>query len=314
MKNRIKSMLQKSSNIANSKVLTEIEDLRSKMAIVVEKQSNTGIISLGNNEIITKIFSGLKIYLDTRDISVTPHLALDGIYEGHISNAWISQIEKNSTVIDIGANFGYFGALAAQRTDKKKSKVIFFEANPSLIPYIRKTLAVNWLNEQSIVENFALASKEGTATLHVFKDYIGSSSLHDAAFIDSFMHEKMYTETKEEVRVKTITLDEYCKRNKIKSVDLIKMDIEGFEEDAYKGMINTVKSSPNLTMFIEFTKQGYDDAKSFYEKMLSDFGNIYLIDELGRLFIPEDRSYKSVIDQSDDWVMPVFSKRSDLAG
>lgn len=320
MKRNIKKLIRRAGGVANADIARDVETLRVEVdkvralaQNVVDRQSNTGTIQIGPNEIITKIFTGIKIFLDTRDISVTPHLALDGIYEGHISNAWLSLIDSDSTVIDIGANFGYFGALAAQRTDKKKSKVILFEANPNLIPFIRKTFAVNWINEQSVIENIALSSKDGTATLHVFKDYIGSSSLHDAAFIDSFMHGKMHTETQEEVKVKTTTLDNYCKKNGIKTVDLIKMDIEGFEEEAYTGMQGVVKSSPNLTLFIEFTKQSYKDAKGFYERMLSDFGNVYTIDELGKLHKPKDTSYQSMINYSDDWVMPVFSKRSDLA-
>jgi FkbM family methyltransferase len=306
--NKLSQEIDRIANEVNA-VHASVDGIKATIHAVLAKQNNTRIIHTGPHEIIARTVTGLKIYLDTRDLSVTPHLALEGTYEDRITKAWLSLISPESTVIDIGANFGYYGALAAQRTDKKKSKVIYFEANPHLIPYIRKTLAVNWINEQSVVENLGLAGKEGHATLHILKDYIGSSSLHTAGHIDSFMHGKMYTEVSEEVKIRTVTLDNYCKEHNVKNVDLIKMDIEGYEEDAYNGMRNTVKVSPNLTLFVEFTKQSYDKPKIFYEKMLSDFGNIYIINNQGELKEPTDKSYEAVVDYSDDWVMLVFSKR-----
>lgn len=279
-----------------------------------QRLKNSGTIQVSASELITKTFSGLKIYLDPRDISVTPHLALDSIWEYHITAAWRGVVKPHDTVIDIGANFGYFGALAAQMTDKKDSKVVFFEANPALIPYIRKTLSVNWLNEQSVVENLAVSDKEGTATLHVLKDYIGSSSLLATKHIDSYMHEKMHiVETESSVDVPATTLDAYCKKHKIGTVDLIKMDIEGFEDKAYDGMRQIIKASPHATLFVEFTKESYSDPRDFYDKMLEDFKYVYLINSSGALIPQSKTDYESVIGNPEDWIMPVFSKNKNLA-
>jgi hypothetical protein len=74
-----------------------------------------------------------------------------------------------------------------------------------------------------------------------------------------------------------------------------------------------VHSSPNLTLFIEFTKEAYTDPRKFYNSMLEDFSNVYLIDDNGALKKPKDSSYDAIIAGSDDWVMPVFSKSSKLA-
>jgi len=157
---------------------TQLKINHNQLQIINEiegKVKNSGVIYLNEGEIVAKIFSGLKFYLDPRDIAVVPHLVLDAIWEHRITAAWLRVVGKNDVVVDVGANFGYFAALAAQLTDKKNSKVVSFEANPKLIPYIEKTLAVNWLKEQSVVENLALADKKGRVTLNVLKDYIGSS-------------------------------------------------------------------------------------------------------------------------------------------
>jgi FkbM family methyltransferase len=273
--------------------------------------ANSGIIQTSPNEIIAKLQSGLKIYLDTRDISVVPHLALDGVWEPHITKAWLSVLKPELTVFDIGANFGYFGLIAAHKIGKKNSKVVFFEANPELIPYINKTLSTNFYVEQSILENLAVADKEGTVTLNVLKDYIGSSTLHSLEHLDKYMHDKMHLKTEKSIKVKAVSIDSYCKKNKIPKIDLIKMDIEGYEDKAYQGMRDMVAKSPDITLFMEFTKESYENPKKFYELMLSDFGHIFLIDELGNIAKPKNRSYDAVIGNADDWVMPIFSKKRD---
>jgi hypothetical protein len=127
------------------------------------------------------------------------------------------------------------------------------------------------------------------------------------------MSGKMPLETAEEVKVKAVSLDDYCKEHGIKTVDLIKMDIEGFEDTAYKGMRTVVKNSPNLTFFIEFTRDSYKDPKGFYDQMLQDFGHVYVIDDDGYIVKPKKTTYEAIIGDADDWVMPIFSKNAKLA-
>jgi FkbM family methyltransferase len=274
---------------------------------------NSGVITLSETELLVKIFSGLKMYLDPRDHAITPHLALDGIWEHRITAAWLKIMQPNFTVLDIGANNGYYGALAAQHTDKKQSKIVQFEANPQLIPYIRRTLNVNWLNEQTTLENLAVSDRDTELTLHVLKDYVGSSSVRSNKDVQAYMKGKMTLETAQEVKVKATSIDNYCKKHTIKAVDLIIMDIEGYEDTAYAGMRQTIAASPNATLFIEFTPGAYKDARGFYGQMLKDFGHVYVLNDDGGFVSPKDTSYNAVIGDADDWVMPIFSKNANLA-
>lgn len=290
----------------NHKHLELLEEVKARV-------KNSGSLVLSETEVLTKIFSGLKMYLDPRDMAITPHLALDGIWEHRITAAWLSVVKPHDTVLDIGSNNGYYGALAAQLTDKKKSKVVLFEANPGLIPYIRKTLGVNWLNEQSVLEQMAIADDDGEVTLYVLKDYIGSSSVYSPEHIGKYMHDKMYLETQKEIKVPATSIDNYCKKNSIPEVDLIMMDIEGFEDKAYAGMRKTIQSSSSPTLFIEFTKESYEHPEAFYKQMLADFGHVYVMDDEGFITVPPNNDYSAVIGDSDDWVMPIFSKNPKLA-
>jgi FkbM family methyltransferase len=313
MERRLDAKVSTSEKVIQGTQLAVNHDQSLILEELKQRVKNSGSIVLNDQEMITKIFSGLKMYLDPRDIAVVPHLALDSVWEHRITAAWLSVVKPKDTVLDVGSNFGYFGALAAQRTDKKHSKVVHFEANPHLLPYIHKTLDVNWLNEQSVVENLAVGDKEGTLTLRILKDYLGSSSVLPLEHTAKYMGNKMHLETAEEVKVKSVSLDKYCQVNGIKTVDLIKMDIEGFEDKAYAGMRSVVKNSPNLTFFIEFTKDSYDDPRGFYDQMLKDFGHVYLIDDDGYIIKPKAATYEVIIGDADDWVMPIFSKNAKLA-
>ncbi len=283
-------------------LLTELKD----------RVKNSGTIMLNERELLVKIFSGLKMYLDPRDVAITPHLALDGIWEHRITSAWLRILRSDSTVLDVGANNGYYGALAAQKAGRQ-AKVFLFEANPHFIPYIERTLAVNFLSNQSTVVNAAVAGAPGELTLHVLKDYIGSSTVFPDERVRSYIPNKWKVETQEAITVKAITIDDYCSAHKISEVNQIIMDIEGFEDKAYIGMRQIIAASHDITLFVEFTRAAYADPKAFYKQMLSDFGNVYTLDDNGNFTIPSDSSFEAIIGDAEDWVMPVFSKRPDLA-
>ena len=67
----------------------------------------------------------------------------------------------------------------------------------------------------------------------------------------------------EEITVKTLTIDDFCKQENIK-IDFIRMDIEGFEIEVFEGMENTLKnSSKGLMILLELHPHLYSKEKSF---------------------------------------------------
>lgn len=289
------------------KDVKKLSDVQDRMG----RYDTVGIMPISEREIAVKLFNDLIMYLDPYDIAVVPHIALERIWEREITYAWLATLEKDvrpdPVVVDIGANFGYYSVFAAQM-NRKRGKVILFEANPNLHHYIHKTLSVNWLNENTIVENTALSNKKGTSKLNIFKDYIGSSSMQSIERLMSYNGHQMNVEAESTVTVPTIDLDSYCKMNKIKKIDLIKMDIEGYEETAYEGMRRIVKESPNLILFMEFTKGGYENPQKFYAQLISDFEFVYSIMPDGQLRHLENTEYGQVISTTESLTFLVFSK------
>jgi FkbM family methyltransferase len=243
---------------------------------------------------------------------VSVPLALDYVWEHNITTAWLKCLRPTDTVFDVGANFGYYGLLAAQKASKKNSTVVLFEPNPALLPYLTKTLNVNWLHEQTSIAAVAVGDRAGTMTLTVLDDYVGSSTLLPPENLERRMGEKMDLSRRHDETVTVVTLDDWAAERGISAVDLIKIDVEGFEAQAYAGMSQLVAASPELTLFVEFTPSGYADPEGFFRGLHADFGHVYRIEPNGAITALDLESALAEALSTDDWVMPIFSKRSDL--
>ena len=270
---------------------------------------NIKTINVSETELVTKLFNGLKIYLDPRDLAVSVHIALDGVWEDSVTKAWLSVQKDNSVIFDIGANFGYFGLLAAQATDHS-SRVHFFDANPNLMPYLRKSLSINWFNEKSTLVNKAISNKSGKSTINILEDFIGSSSVQSVEQLNSYLKDTIDVKVKESVEIEAINIDQYCSSLNISNVDLVKIDIEGYEEKAYEGMSSVIEKSNNLIVFLEFTRQAYENPKKFYDRIRRDFQYLYTIDsKTGGLISQSAKEYTESIGLEKSWIMLVASKK-----
>jgi hypothetical protein len=56
---------------------------------------------------------GHKLFVDTRDVSITPHLLLDGLWEPWVTTVIRRIVRPGLRVFDIGADCGYYAVLMA---------------------------------------------------------------------------------------------------------------------------------------------------------------------------------------------------------
>ena len=81
------------------------------------------------------------------------------------------------TVLDIGAAFGYYTLLSADKVGEM-GKVISFEPEPSNFAILEKNIFLNGFQKRVMLINKAVADKEGIALLHYKQDYVhGAPSL-----------------------------------------------------------------------------------------------------------------------------------------
>ncbi|HET6925213.1 MAG TPA: hypothetical protein VFH39_05275, partial [Candidatus Saccharimonadales bacterium] len=81
----------------------------------IHQIKNGMTVKTGEYEALTRLFTGQKMFVDTRDISLAPHLMFDGIWEEPLTKLILSALNENSVFLDVGANFGYFGLIAGTK-------------------------------------------------------------------------------------------------------------------------------------------------------------------------------------------------------
>lgn len=232
------------------------------------------------------------LILNEQDPAVSGALAF-GVFEAYESDLFRSAVKPGDTVVDIGANIGYYTVIAAGIVGST-GKVISFEPAPENHAVLMKTIGANTFTHIR-PEKKAIADREGVLSLNLYESNKGKHSL-----VKDASDAKGFSST---VDVETLTLDSYTAKNGIDRVDIIKMDIEGAESLALAGMPNALKQA--RAVFMEYTpafikKAGHDPIKVL--KDLRDNGfELYAIDERTRTknIVTDDVAFTNSIPDSE---------------
>ncbi|MGF1599838.1 MAG: FkbM family methyltransferase [Acidimicrobiales bacterium] len=271
---------------------------------------------LGDHQVLTRLFTGQKLYVDSRDASVAPALILDGRWEPETTEVFLSLLRPGDNVIDIGANVGYFGIIAGTVVDEHSGGSIhLIEANPRLIPLMFKSLNVTGLIGRSTVSNLAISDADGELELHIPEDLWGSSylgSLDGALQAQTARALDRPLGTAEVVTVAATTLDRFVADRGIDRVDVVKIDIEGHEERAYQGMAGVVEANrEHLRMLLEFTPGQYEDPVGFFDQIRDDFKSLYCI-EPGGGGVAEATGYDEVMERAGSGFAMLLATNAEL--
>jgi len=223
-------------------------------------RANTSYAYLGNNKALCRILARYKIYVDTRDVGITPHLVLDGFWETWLTQCLAKIIRPGDVCIDIGANFGYYSILMSTLAGKK-GRTVAVEPNPNVYSLLQATASVHSSKIETI--DVALSNSSGRATLSIPENYYGDASLVDR-------HDKPHVH-RSKVKVKMQTLDELATQMLLHKIDVIKIDVEGVEPLVFAGMTETIAKNPGLRILVEYSPFLYDDAKCFTEYLFYHF-------------------------------------------
>ena len=180
----------------------------------------------------------------------------------------ILEDEKKIVIFDIGCYRGVFTNNILKLIGKKKFKFFLFDINKNTKEYISNLL----LSKNISYNEIALSNKNGTAKYNYnsFFESSGSSlsTLYrdDAKWVSSrkFILRILQQNTNDyvEYNVPTLTLDTFVKRKKIKSIDILKVDIDGFEYEFLQGARNTIKKNTIKVILIEVN----DKKKNYIKK------------------------------------------------
>lgn len=175
-------------------------------------------------------------------VDLTDYIGRSAFFVGDLDRkiTWICRkiVGKGDTVLDIGANIGVVTVLLSKLVGAG-GRVHSFEPNPRLVDVLRKTAHRNG-SKNVVIHDFALGEKADYLDLAVPPGNAGAASLiREDAATPTAVH-----------RVRVLPLDDIIEKEAIKSIRLIKIDVEGFEEMVFKGaskMLRTVR--PDAILF-----------------------------------------------------------------
>jgi FkbM family methyltransferase len=176
-------------------------------------------------------------------------------YERDERRLFCSAIRTGSVVLDIGANIGIFTLLAA----KRGAQVFAIECDPRTVAVLRKHIAINGFTDK--VTTFELAAVESPKLLRLYQNESnrGGNSLYGSGTA---------------VWVPGKTVDSL----NLPPIDICKIDVEGAEATALRGMTETIKRSPNLKLLVEYSEpHGKARAVELLHLLSSIFSRISLM-------------------------------------
>ena len=180
--------------------------------------------------------SGLKWCVDLGD-----RLGAD-FYYGHCGEFFESQLflallEPGATVIDVGANFGYYTVSAAAKVGPA-GVIHAFEPDPFAFKLLRSSIHANRLTNVRC-HHVCLGAEDGETLFHVMAEsaFSGISPTGRAR-----LRKKLTMRCR---RLDSILADEG------RAVTAIKIDVEGHEGDVLRGSGETIRQCPGIVVMLE---------------------------------------------------------------
>jgi FkbM family methyltransferase len=165
----------------------------------------------------------------------------DGQFEPHILAVVRAMTRVGDTMLDIGANIGWFSVIGS-RLVGPRGRLVAVEPDPVNFAILRRNLSRNACHNVT-AHQLAAGASETTARLYLSPD--GNQGDHRMA---------VASDRRDWVEVPVRRIDALL--NGVARVDVVKMDTQGSEVRVLQGMPATLAANPMLRMVLEFWPHG----------------------------------------------------------
>lgn len=244
---------------------------------------------------LAKIINDIYLYTDKEELSVGRWLSTTGYWESWVTSWFTKNISSGFKCIDIGSNYGYYTRIM-EKLSGPNGLVYSIDANPDLIKLIENSIKDYPIENGSnvITYSFAVSDINGKTILKIPKKYLGGSSI--VYYTHNLPSEIPHSEWNADMEVQTKILDEIIDEN----INLIKMDIEGAEPLAWKGMQKILDKTD-----VVIVELGTYSPTEFLDDIYSKY-NVSKIDFDGL----EVNLTREDLDKENDLVMAVLRKNA----
>ena len=168
-----------------------------------------------------------------------------------------SIVKPGFNVLDIGANIGFYTKILSNLVGNN-GNVFSFEPEGINFKYLQQNLRGN---KNVTLINKAVADKTGPLKIYLSKMLNVDHRTYPVDNYESIME------------INATSIDDYLALNNRTRVDFIKMDIQGFEMAAFKGMEKTLDNNPDVKIITELWPYGLKKAGSSVSEII-DFANL----------------------------------------
>ena len=180
---------------------------------------------------------------------------------------------KKPVIFDVGCYIGNFSTNLQKRLNLKKNSFYLFDANPNL-----KVKNFKYYNEvfsnKIQMKNFYLNEFLPSSGSSLETDVKNDLKWNFTRRIMSLSFKKKFKSFK----IKTNTLDNFCKEKKIKKIDILKIDVEGSELKVLEGGKKILDKTNIIQVEILQNKKNFDKIKNKVTILLKKY-NFHKISE-----------------------------------
>ena len=247
---------------------------------------------LGNDTLLCKVLGDKKMFAIASDVGLSPHLVLDGYWEYWLTLHFATTLKPGDTVIDVGANLGYYTVLAADLVGGSGT-VVSVEPNPAVFSYLIKTIAVNGYGGRVSAFNYAISDERESQAIPFF---VPTGEPKNGRFLLTGENADRLSGMGELIEVAVGSLQE----TSFSRIDLIKIDVEGAELKVLRSLRPLIdRFSPQVVCEVNFQRgYGYEDVQN----ALGVDSQLQFIDYDG-LIKPLTRAMASEQRKGDDWII-----------
>lgn len=179
-------------------------------------------------------------------------------YEPEVWRLVMGELRNDDTVADVGASIGLY-TLAIARRLGSAGRMVAFEADPSTARMLRTMVELNGVGARTTVVSAAVGDRPGTIR------FANGRGVESHVTLDA---------QPGSIEVDMITLDSVFPTE---SVDLVKIDVEGYEEHVLRGaerLLTDPRRAPR-TLFVEvhpFAWSGFGVSGESLLRILNEYG------------------------------------------
>lgn len=160
-------------------------------------------------------------------------------------------IQPNDIVIDVGINIGFYLLNFSKKA--QHGFVHGFEPNPKVLNYAKKNCSLNGFKNIQL-NNFGLGNTKSSFQMAQINDNLGMNKIVTSS------------ESSQSFLIDVEVFDDYVEREKLSKIDVMKIDVEGFEMNVLLGAAKSIaKWKPFL--FVEIDEENLKGNDASFSKM-----------------------------------------------